>query len=172
MSKRLSLREALERRVSVQGIPRNECGSPVGLVLRIKGDEGLPRPVELVRLLVTNGASLRKAHDIVNRLANGGIVPVELANVVNAQDVLSALAELGVRGARPSEPMPVDVAALRTRQGLTQREFSIRYGFELGTLRNWEQSRNPQDHQTRMLLHVIRTHPEIIDEIIGDMGVN
>jgi putative transcriptional regulator len=36
-------------------------------------------------------------------------------------------------------PATVDVRALRNRLGLTQAAFATRYGFALGSVRNWEQ---------------------------------
>lgn len=170
MSRPLSFREAIEQRVSVQDMPRNESGSAIGLVLRLDRNKGISRPADVVRLLVRNGLSLRKGHDVVHRLARGEVVPVELPAVMVPDALLSDMADLGIRGIRPMEPKPVDVAALREGQHLTQREFAIRYGIELATLRNWEQDRNPQDRQTRVLLRIIQQHPEIVDAIIEDVA--
>ena len=44
----------------------------------------------------------------------------------------------------------IDVRAVRRRTGLTQAEFARRFGFPLGTLRNWEQGiRTPQGQPGR-----------------------
>jgi DNA-binding transcriptional regulator YiaG len=43
----------------------------------------------------------------------------------------------------------------------------MRFGFELDTIQNWEQGRNAPDAQTQVLLKVIETHPEIVDEALG-----
>lgn len=39
-------------------------------------------------------------------------------------------------------PKAVDVRAIRRRMGLTQAAFADRFGFSLGTLRDWEQGRS------------------------------
>ena len=42
-------------------------------------------------------------------------------------------------------PAPIDVASLRKRFGMTQRQFARRFGFALATLRHWERGdRNPR----------------------------
>ncbi len=33
----------------------------------------------------------------------------------------------------------VDVSAIRQKLGLTRREFALKFGFSLGTLRHWQQ---------------------------------
>ena len=45
-------------------------------------------------------------------------------------------------------PAEVDVKAIRTRSGMTQREFSIFYGFKLSAVQAWEQHRR-QPHTYR-----------------------
>jgi DNA-binding transcriptional regulator YiaG len=168
MSKRSSLEEALARRVSVEGAPRNRSGSAVALMLRADRSEGMPRPVDMVRLLTRNGLSLRKAHDILNRLAKGETVPVELPIVTDLAALGPELRSLGVHGLRRTEPELVDIPLLRTRLGLTQREFAVRYGFELGTLRNWEQHRSEPDRHTRLLLRVLDRHTEVVEAVLED----
>ncbi|MFD1625518.1 helix-turn-helix domain-containing protein [Azospirillum griseum] len=130
----------------------------------------MTRPVDVARLLTDNGLTLRKAHDAVNRLTKVEIVPVELPAVSDLAGLLASLESMGVHGSRRSEPPPVDIPALRERMGLTQREFATRFGFELGNLRNWEQERSPQDTATRLFLHVIARHPEVVDEVVDKVA--
>jgi hypothetical protein len=106
MSKRSSLKEALARRASVEGSPRNRSGSSVALILQADEGEGMLRPVDVVRLLMRNGLSLRKAHDILNRLAEGESVPVELPMASDPATLRSALKHLGVRGLAALSPSP------------------------------------------------------------------
>ncbi|WP_207459026.1 hypothetical protein [Azospirillum sp. SYSU D00513] len=132
---------------------------------------GMPRPVDVVRLLAGQGLGTRRAHDALNRLAKGETVTVELPDVDDADKLITDLGSLGVRGLRRIDPPPVDITALRERMELTQHEFALRFGIELGSLRNWEQSRSPQDPQTRLLLHIIARHPDIVDEVVKDVAV-
>jgi putative transcriptional regulator len=59
-------------------------------------------------------------------------------------------------------PESVDVKALRNRLGLTQAEFSARYGFTLGRLRDWEQRRTAPAASDRVLLTVLDREPEAV----------
>ena len=54
----------------------------------------------------------------------------------------------------------VDVAALRARLGLTQRELAQLCGVSTATLRNWEQGRRRPRGPSRALLHIVEREPE------------
>ena len=56
-------------------------------------------------------------------------------------------------------PTPLDVQAIRVRQGLTQTAFAKKYGFSLQTLRNWEQGHRAPTGAARVLLLVIEKCP-------------
>ena len=60
----------------------------------------------------------------------------------------------------------VNVRSIRHRTGLTQQEFSAKYGFAVATVRNWEQGRRQPDRSARLLLMVIDKHPEVVEEAI------
>jgi putative transcriptional regulator len=49
---------------------------------------------------------------------------------------------------------------IRRALGLTQEEFSERYGIPIGTLRDWEQGRTEPDSPARAYLDVIARNPE------------
>jgi putative transcriptional regulator len=59
-------------------------------------------------------------------------------------------------------PKEVDVAAIRTRLGLSQGEFAQRFGFKLDALQHWEQGRRRPDGAARALLRVIEREPEAV----------
>ena len=59
-------------------------------------------------------------------------------------------------------PESVDVAGIRKRMKLTQREFSERFGFSLATVRDWEQKRRQPEGPARVLLTVIEKEPEAV----------
>lgn len=60
----------------------------------------------------------------------------------------------------------VDVAAVRKRLGLTQREFAEGFKISLGTLRHWEQGVRRPDGPARVLLAVIDKDPEHVIKAI------
>jgi len=73
-----------------------------------------------------------------------------------------------VPGMAVHEPEPtIDVRVVRRKTGLTQAEFARRFGFPVGTLRNWEQGiRSPQG-PARALLLVIDAEPEAVLRALG-----
>jgi putative transcriptional regulator len=64
-------------------------------------------------------------------------------------------------------PATVDVKAIRKRLGLTQVAFAQRYGFELSSIRNWEQGRRQPEGPARILLLVIDKEPEAVHRALA-----
>jgi DNA-binding transcriptional regulator YiaG len=120
--------------------------------------------VTVARLLASRGLSLRKAHEAFNRLADGKTVAVEL-HAEDPRELISELSALGVN-AFPIEPPEIDVRRVRERLGLSQAEFSIRFGLELDTVQNWEQGRYRPDPAAQILLSVIEAYPECVDSVL------
>lgn len=58
--------------------------------------------------------------------------------------------------------MTLDVRKLRASMRLTQFEFAARFGFNISTLRQWEQGRKSPDGAARVLLMVIERSPEAV----------
>jgi putative transcriptional regulator len=67
------------------------------------------------------------------------------------------------KSTRVTVPHPLDVKAIRTRQGLTQEAFAKKYGFSLSTLRNWEQGHRAPTGASRVLLLVIEKQPQAVE---------
>ncbi len=63
-------------------------------------------------------------------------------------------------------PRSVDVAAIRHHLGLSQRDFADRYGFGLRAVQDWEQKRRAPDRSARILLKVIESRPEAVEEVL------
>lgn len=163
MSTKLSLREALERRERIPAGRRSLSASPAtNFILRANA---ISRPVEVARFLMRGGVSLRKAHEILERISTGASVPVELRGSPAA--IASELKKLGV-SARAIKVPSVDIKRIRESQNLSQPEFAILYGLELDTLRNWEQGRNIPDRSTMVLLKVIERCPDAVLEALTD----
>jgi DNA-binding transcriptional regulator YiaG len=164
MSTKLSLREALERRGKTPDAPRSHSDSPaISFILRASA---ISQPVEVARFLMRSGVSLRKAHEILERISAGARVPVELHGR-NSAAIASELRKLGVTALAIKNPN-VDIKRIRESQNLSQPEFAILYGLELDTLRNWEQGRNIPDRSTMVLLKVIERCPDAVLEALTD----
>lgn len=64
-------------------------------------------------------------------------------------------------------PEDLDVRAVRKAPGLTQEAFALRYGFNLGRLRDLEQKRTRPDSVVRAYLLVIQKNPKAVRDASG-----
>jgi putative transcriptional regulator len=64
-------------------------------------------------------------------------------------------------------PEDLDVKAIREATGLTQEAFALRYGFNLGRLRDLEQKRTHPDSVVRAYLLVIQKNPEAVKKALA-----
>ena len=60
-----------------------------------------------------------------------------------------------------------DVAAIRSKTGLSQSDFAKSIGVAVGTLKNWEQRRRRPEGPARVLLALIDKRPSIVQEELG-----
>ncbi|PPQ28712.1 helix-turn-helix domain-containing protein [Rhodopila globiformis] len=63
-------------------------------------------------------------------------------------------------------PAGVDVKSIRTKLGLSQDSFALRFGFSPAAVRDWEQHRRQPEQAARVLLLVIDRHPEVVHETL------
>ena len=66
------------------------------------------------------------------------------------------------RVTRYNVPQSIDVKKLREKLKMSQPEFALKFGFSLGTLRQWEQGRRLPDGPARVLLTVISHSPAAV----------
>jgi putative transcriptional regulator len=59
-------------------------------------------------------------------------------------------------------PAVVDVKAIRANLGMSQQEFSGRFGFSVNTLRHWEQGTRVPEGSARAYLLVIQRAPQAV----------
>jgi putative transcriptional regulator len=64
-------------------------------------------------------------------------------------------------------PAAVDVRAIRAKTGLSQAQFARRFGFTPSAVREWEQGRRQPEAAARVLLLVIASRPEVVDEVLA-----
>jgi putative transcriptional regulator len=69
-------------------------------------------------------------------------------------------------------PPRVDVKHVRTHSGLSQKDFAARYGFNLGTLRNWEQGVREPEGPARTLLTLIERNPRLIERELSKISMS
>lgn len=64
-------------------------------------------------------------------------------------------------------PEDVDVKSIRLGLGLTQPEFSLRFGFDVRAVQDWEQKRRQPERAARVLLTVIAHEPEAVSRALA-----
>ena len=64
-------------------------------------------------------------------------------------------------------PEEIDVKSIRNGLGLTQPEFSLRFGFDVRAVQDWEQKRRQPDRAARILLTVIAHEPEAVKRALA-----
>ena len=79
MSIKLSLKEALARRGKTEVVSPGPSDIPKVKLLLAAGR--IMRPVAVARFLFDHGVSLKKAHNVLERISSGRKVPVELSGV-------------------------------------------------------------------------------------------
>ena len=65
-------------------------------------------------------------------------------------------------------PEEIDVKSIRNGLGLTQLEFSLRFGFDVRAVQDWEQKRRQPDRAARILLTVIAHEPEAVKRALAN----
>lgn len=82
------------------------------------------------------------------------------------KDLIRALKEAKKSGLVTLQVSP-DVAKLRKKLKLSQREFSVLYHINIETLRKWEQHQRDPDTISRAYLKCIQNDPEFIRELVN-----
>jgi putative transcriptional regulator len=70
------------------------------------------------------------------------------------------------KGYRVHAAADIDVLRIRKDKGLTRQAFAIRFGLQLGTVRDWEQRKRQPDGAARVLLTVIDKEPEAVERAL------
>jgi putative transcriptional regulator len=65
------------------------------------------------------------------------------------------------------EVTPLDVKAIRSNVGMTQREFAASFGISLGTLRHWERGDRQPHGPARVLLNVLAKKPGAVLDVLA-----
>lgn len=160
------LRERFERLGRIRGIDPVQSGSPAIVSLRPSGKLNQTKTIEAVIALRRRGAPTLKAKRAVEAAIEGK------ANVLDVPTVESrhALAEDLRRFQFDMSliaPVAVDVRKLRERLGLTQEQFSLRFGLELDAVRNWEYGRREPDRAAKSYLMVIEKDPVAVQKALA-----
>lgn len=136
-------------------------GLPADLILRPNDGLANVRTIAAILALAQRGLSLIKAKRTIETLVEKGEASAHVPTVENSRALSRELKAAGVRAMRVAVA-PVDAKAVRTRLGLTQEQFAIRYGLEIDALQNWEQGRCHPDKPAQAYLRAIAAAPDAV----------
>ena len=162
-----SLKERFARLGPTRVLTPVRSGSPAVLALRPGPVAADIKTVAAAISLAQRGISLLKAKRTLEEALATGRAVVRLPSVDDASALAAELADSGIAAAMVVS-RGVDVKAIRERLGLTQEQFSLRYGLDLDSLQNWESKRRKPDAAARSYLKVIDRLPERASEALED----
>ena len=160
MSTTSKFMERFGQRVRTRDVVRVSSGSPVRVSLAYRQGASTP---EAARILVRRHLPLRTAHAVLTEMVDHGKAFVTVPCVEDLHALKNELSSVGVV-AKVHAPRPINVREVRERTKLSQEAFSVRYGLDLATLRNWEQGRSQPDAAAIALLWTIARNPRAVEE--------
>jgi DNA-binding transcriptional regulator YiaG len=104
---------------------------------------------------------------VLNRLTDRDAIVIEVPMVEDHHALIGELADAGINAVLHQPPNRVDVKALRERDGMSQEEFALWYGLDVGTVRNWEQGRSEPDSASRAMLWMIKVNPTAVQKALN-----
>ncbi len=122
--------------------------------------------LDVVRLLVDAGLTLRGAKKVVDDLVSGRAAYAEAPHVADYESLRRSLMSQNV-AVHQLKSRKVDVKALRARIGISQEAFAGRYGLDVATVRNWEQGRTEPEGPAATLLQLIDRDPEEVVKLLA-----
>ena len=81
-----------------------------------------------------------------------------------------ARGEIQLESYEYTPPAKVNVAQIRKKLGLSQKEFADHYGFAVSALREWEQGRRNPERSTRILLAIIAENPKMVEKTLAKLS--
>jgi DNA-binding transcriptional regulator YiaG len=167
MSTSSVLKARLARLGPVRDVSRPPLSSKASVVVVLRRIGALDKGVSVARRLFASGLTLKQAHDAINRLAALGWVVCAVAKTEDLHLLANDLATLKVE-LRRKLPSSEDIAEMRARRGLSQREYAELLGLDLRTLQNWEQGRNRPDPAAVSLMRVFDRAPDVVGEALTE----
>ena len=152
------LKERLARLGPIRAIDRVPSGSPVDLVLRPADGLAKVKTITAIHALARRGPSLLVAKRAIEAMVDNGEAHLHVSTVESLAVLAAELLTAGVAAKRLA-CTDIDVWEVRTKLGLTQEQFALRFGLDIDAVQNWEQGRCQPDRPARALLRAIAAAP-------------
>ncbi|GMO12071.1 MAG: helix-turn-helix domain-containing protein [Rickettsiales bacterium] len=62
---------------------------------------------------------------------------------------------------------PTEIKKIREKYNLSQSKFAKEFGFNVQTIRSWEQYKRIPDNSSKILLKIIDKYPNVVREAVG-----
>jgi DNA-binding transcriptional regulator YiaG len=170
MSTNSELKARLERLGPVRDVSRPSLSSDESVVVVLHRVGSLDKGVSVARRLFASGLTLKQAHDAINKLAELGWCVCAVSKTEDLHLLATELAVLNVelRQKLPVSGAVVDIAKMRGRHGLSQREYADLLGLDVRTLQNWEQGRHRPDPAAISLMRIFDRAPDTVGEALTE----
>jgi len=162
------LKARLARLGPVRDVSRAPLSSEESVVVVLHRTGALDKGVSVARRLFAAGLTLKQAHDAINQLAALSWAVCAVAKTEDLSALGNELATMNVelRQRLPTSGEAVDIAGMRARRGLSQREYADLLGLDVRTLQNWEQGRNRPDPAAVSLMRIFDSAPDTVEEAL------
>jgi DNA-binding transcriptional regulator YiaG len=170
MSTSSELKPRIARLGPVRDVSRAPLSSDESIVVVLHRVGALDKGVLIARRLFAAGLTLKQAHEAINKLASIGWSVCAIAKSADLHALANELTawNVEVRKKLPVSGTIVDIAEMRARRGLSQREYADLLGLDVRTLQNWEQGRNRPDPAAISLMRIFDRAPDIVGEALTE----
>jgi DNA-binding transcriptional regulator YiaG len=170
MSNTSELKARLERLGPVRDVSRPSLTSDESIVVLLRRTGALDQPITVARRLFAAGLTLKEAHGAINKLAESGWTMCAVTRREDLRKLGHELAEMNVQVRQRWSPAEsaADIAAMRSRHGLSQREYADLLGIDVRTLQNWEQGRNRPDPAALSLMRIFDRAPQAFEDALSE----
>jgi DNA-binding transcriptional regulator YiaG len=170
MSINSEFKARLARLGPVRDVSRPPLSSEESVVVVLHRTGALDKGVPVARRLFAAGLTLKQAHDAINKLADRSWAVCAVAKTEDLHLLANELAAMSVELRRrlPVSGDAVDIAGMRSRRGLSQREYADLLGLDVRTLQNWEQGRNRPDPAAVSLMRIFDCAPDTVEAALTE----
>ena len=158
----------LERLGPVRVVNHVPLSSDEDETIALRRDGPLDKPISVARRLADEGVGLKGGHNAINDLASFGHTTCVVRRTTDFTALARDLRAWNVHLHRRrdiADPVAF-IAEIRTRHGLSQRQFADRLGLDMRTLQNWEQGRNRPDAAVLALILLFDRDPEAVERAV------
>jgi DNA-binding transcriptional regulator YiaG len=170
MSTTSELKARLARLGPVRDVSRPELTPDESVVVVLRRTGALDKPVTVAKTLFAEGLTLPQSHTAINELAADGRTVCAVSRHTDLARLAAELAEMNVELRRrlASQPVSIDIAALRGRLGLSRRECADLLSLDIAILERWEDGKERPDSAALTLMRLFAQAPAFVEDALTE----